>query len=369
MARTVPLVQINRELWHRSANDPMLGCSGCSDLAKCGGLRVQAPAWSCRDFCCRRPGNCNAVCPSDPATFVARRREVGGWDLTSLPRIRPTHDPDVPPRVPMIYHGKRRSDILELDYVSVPLRALMNTRESRSKVENIADVARLLRVQPRRGLLIDCIGVDSTLERYWGKARAQGIVAAFSLLAPTWILTPNFSVWNDVPRWDNFHNMKRIAICWHELTAAGIPTALHVNARTDHDWDRWIEFVGAREEVQGVSFEFATGGRYLERREWQVAQLARLGAACSGRLRLFIRGGAREVDHLARHFRSITLIETKQFMKAVKRQRLSSDGSGRVTSTRSWTLVGQPLDELLAGNIGPSRLESDPLILTRHNHA
>src|SRR5207249_4165551 len=53
------------------------------------------------------------------------------------------------------------------------------------------------------------------------------------------------SMFLDVPRWDNLHNMKRIALCWSELVSRGLPTSLHLNARTDRDWERWIEFIGA----------------------------------------------------------------------------------------------------------------------------
>jgi len=33
-------------------------------------------------------------------------------------------------------------------------------------------------------------------------------------------------------------NMKRIAICWSELASCGIAASLHLNARTDRDWER-----------------------------------------------------------------------------------------------------------------------------------
>jgi hypothetical protein len=51
--------------------------------------------------------------------------------------------------------------------------------------------------------------------------------------------TPNYSLFVDRPRWDDLHAMKRIAIVHGEFLEAGMPGALHVNGRTDRDFERW----------------------------------------------------------------------------------------------------------------------------------
>lgn len=52
------------------------------------------------------------------------------------------------------------------------------------------------------------------------------------------VTTPNYSLSIDQPRWDDLHSLKRIAIVHEEFLNEGLPAALHVNARTDKDWER-----------------------------------------------------------------------------------------------------------------------------------
>jgi hypothetical protein len=61
------------------------------------------------------------------------------------------------------------------------------------------------------------------------------------------------------PPWDNLHSMKRIAIVHEESLSEGMPAALHINARTDHNWQRWRDYVADRPEITHIAFEFATG--------------------------------------------------------------------------------------------------------------
>lgn len=351
MARSISLAQSAQSLTHRPGANALLGCAGCRDLAECGGLNIATEMWSCQSMCCNNPSTCNAVCPKDAAAFVARAREVGGWKFESLPRLGPTANPDVPDRVHMIYHGSSRTEPAPIDFVAVPLRTLMAAGPASLRVRTKDALAQLLAIRPSAGLIVDCIGFDAMLERYWAKARATGFVNDLRALGPLWVVGPNFSLFNDVPRWDNLHNMKRIAIAWHEFSAAGIPAALHVNARTERDWERWGEFVRARPEVQAVSFEFGTGGRIAERRAWQVEQLATLGRDAGRELRLFVRGSVSAAIQLRVHFRSVTLIETKGFIKTIKRQRLVARTPAQAVYRRSVTLADQPLDELLAWNL------------------
>jgi hypothetical protein len=65
--------------------------------------------------------------------------------------------------------------------------------------------------------------------------------------------------------------MKHIGLSWAELTSGGVPTALHINARTDHDYARWTRFIAERPEVAVLAFEFGAG--YPSHIDWQVEHL------------------------------------------------------------------------------------------------
>jgi hypothetical protein len=288
------------------------------------------------------------VCPNNPEHFVARVREIGGFELEKLPRLEATASPAVPERIPLVYHASGRDEPLQVPAVAVKLGWLLRRTDHRCKWNCRHDVLSALKVDASAQLVIDGIGLDRGVERFWGPARAAGVVEELAALGPSWVLTPNYSLFSNVPRWDNLHAMKRIAVVWHELTAAGVPTALHVNARMVRDWRRWAEFIAPRPEVQAVCFEFATGGRLAETRETFAQELARLGNACDGRLRLFLRGGVRLAPRLAKSFSTVSIVDTNAFMTAVKRRRVVSPTGA---PSKTWTLRGQPLDDLLHENI------------------
>ncbi|MFX8906933.1 hypothetical protein ABTM87_19065, partial [Acinetobacter baumannii] len=89
---------------------------------------------------------------------------------------------------------------------------------------------------------------------------------------------------------------------------AGVPCALHLNARTDRDWERWTVFLKAHPEISCVAFEFGTGAGSKSRIPWYVTQLKRLADEASRPLQLILRGGLGEIDALTRMFSSVTLI-------------------------------------------------------------
>jgi hypothetical protein len=86
--------------------------------------------------------------------------------------------------------------------------------------------------------------------------RARGFQGDLGIVLVT---APNYSLILNVPRQDNLHNMKRIALVWAEFMAGGVACALHVNGRTPYDYMRWRDFVAERPEVRHIAFEFGTG--------------------------------------------------------------------------------------------------------------
>ncbi len=104
--------------------------------------------------------------------------------------------------------------------------------------------------------------------------------------------------------------MKRIALVYQEFLSEGMPAALHVNARTERDWERWRDFIAGREEVTHLAFEFATGAGWGDRLNWHADQLCRLASAVSRPLHLIVRGGTTILPRLAASFDKLTCLET-----------------------------------------------------------
>jgi hypothetical protein len=126
--------------------------------------------------------------------------------------------------------------------------------------------------------------------------------------------------------------MMRIAWAWYEMTGAGIPTALHINGRTDHDFVRWGEFAKTQTSLRAIAFEFLTGAEPKDDGRRYVDRLKRF-AAESGRndLLLVLRGGAVWMDELKTVFPRILLIDSGPYFKTVKRQRAELGNRGKLT--------------------------------------
>jgi hypothetical protein len=227
---------------------------------------------------------------------------------------------------------------------------LYGRHDGLSKFANREELTRSFLFDVNAQIIVSGVDVDRSLERYWRVARAADFVSHLARLKPALVTVPNFSLFVDVPREDNLHNMKRIAICWYELANAGIPAAIHLNGRTDMDWDRWIEFLITHREIDAIAVEFATGLRNPDRGRWHVEQLERMRREVGRDLHLVIRG-ERFADRLNRSFSRLTIIDTSLYMKSMKRQKLTHVSQSQRRWQRTMTLFEQPLDDLLQSNV------------------
>jgi hypothetical protein len=147
------------------------------------------------------------------------------------------------------------------------------------------------------------------------------------------------------------HNMKRILICWSELVGAGLPASLHINARTDRDWERYLEFIGEREEVRSIAVEFGTGLARRDRGRWYANKLLWLAHQVSRELHIVLRGGVKYLGEISDAFGSVTLLDTSSFVRSMNRRRLEWQPG----NTRVWRSLQmketEPLDDLLQFNV------------------
>src|SRR5262249_18450629 len=155
------------------------------------------------------------------------------------------------------------------------------------------------------------------IEYYWTHRKAAKLPYQLARIKPTLITVPNYSLFLAVPREDNLYSMKRIAVCWDELVRSGIPTALHVNARTDRDWERWTEFVAKRGEIQSIAYEFATGPACLERGKWHAQKLIKLANEVGRDLQIILRGGYYYLKDISEAFAETVFIDTSSYVKTM----------------------------------------------------
>jgi len=329
-----------------------LGCSNCVDRAICGGAHKTAGFFDCNDYCrCNDKAACDLVCRGNPAAYVARLREVGGLDLMAAPRAPEITVEPLPSMVPFIEHNSARCSTLNFPIVAIPLYKLIDLDRGILRFADRNALARQFGIDANARLVVSGVGRDRKIERFWALANRPDLLAQLQLLSVALITPPNYSVLTDVPRTDNLHAMKRIMLCFAEMAQAGLPTALHVNARTERDYERWAEVIAARNEVQCLAVEFATGAGRGRRIDWHVVQLRKLAADVGRPLRLVLRGGSRVLESLRHSFPAVTMIDTDAFNRTRSRRAAEFTPAGKLVWRSHPTAKGEAIDGLLQHNV------------------
>jgi hypothetical protein len=342
-----------RRLWEQPRGSTSLGCTGCTELGECGGLHTKAALFDCMGHCCGQPGNCTMVCRLKPRRFVEQVREIGGFGLENTSRGPTLSVPELPEVVPMIYHGNRRKRLYEGPAVALSMHRLLSRTTGLPK--HLSEEA--LRAEFHLGaatrIILTGTDQDPPLERWWGYGvdGRRAAITALRGLGVSLVSVPNYSLFADVPRWDDLHAMKRIALVHAEFLDGGVPAALHVNARSERDAERWRDYVRDREEITHLAYEFATGAGRVERRNLHADWLARIASAAARPLTLVIRGGIEVLPVLTQAFASVVSIETSAFMKTMKRQQAALAGNGGLAWSSVPTEADQPLDDLFDHNL------------------
>ena len=276
-----PTRQFNEpeRLWDDpSRHAQSLGCPTCLERDRCGGVHTDAGVLDCRDLCtCADKSKCDMVCRFNPSLFVARMREVRGLDFHNAPRTRANGVPTMPLVVPFVYHRYGRAAMLDEPVIALSLYEVVNLATGKLRVASRAELAARFLIPEGAEVILSGVDKDRPIERWWASLDRGSLIAALNELGITLVTTPNYSVLTDVPRTDNLHAMKRILLTWTEMASAGLPTALHVNARTEHDYLRWGNLIIERREIEILAFEFASGCGWGERIDWHVHPALRAG--------------------------------------------------------------------------------------------
>lgn len=328
-----------------------LGCINCLDKDDCGGNHSSPGIFDCEIFCqCEDSSVCPVVCPNNDS-YISNIHDIRGWKLDNISRSKVIPYPELPLVVPYIYHKYIRSENLSVETVAVPLKELFSQNTGEIKFHSKKALAEKFRFDERAKLIIVGIDDDPFIESYWTHRRATELPESIARLQPDLIMSPNYSLPSDVPRQDNLHSIKRIAIIWNEFVLAGIPTSLHINARTDKDWERWTKFIKEREEIKYISFEYATGGAINEQGNYYTNELIKLAKSIDRELSIIVKGGKRYVKKLFNAYDNFVFLDSTSFMKTVKRRSLIWQPGDKMTDRRCKTEKDEPLDFLLERNI------------------
>ncbi len=352
MAEKTGIIHQVATLQHKAEHTFMLGCPGCPDRSFCGGLQIQSPELSCLDNCpCVGPARCGLVCPRNPTSFAKRVAEVNGFDLGNIAKRSSLPFPRIPDLISQLYRSLPLARPVDLDLVAIPFSEMYRRRGKLAMPYTRSELEAKFRLGPHTKIALSGVEQDEHVEQWWGSVGRRDVVRILLDLGVIFATTPNFSLTVNAPRHDDLHAMKRIALVWSQLHDAGVPTALHVNGRTDHDFFRLREFLQFHTEIEAIAFEFTTGAAKKERGQYFAELLIRLAGDLARPLTLIVRGGVAWASLLAPHFGQIVLLETDAFHKTVNRKRAALTPSGRLHWQHNPTAEGAPLDELLAHNL------------------
>lgn len=348
-------------LWYQLGQEVKLGCTNCPELHWCGGLSIQAPVFNCLDLCCGSPKTCRKyVCPNQ-RRYSAMVNEVGGLALRPYRQcVAPIKA--LPDYVPCILDIGDLAGPLSISAVAISLYEIIDRRTGLARFASRQEMLQRFKIHPRAHVIITATAEDQRVERFWHVFRSKRTAESLRRLRPALIATPNFSMHADTVRHDNLLSMARIAACFEEFAAAGLPVAVHVNGRTPHDFLRWSEYLIASPGIYAVSYEMGTIGRSAPRRAWHAKQLIALARRVGRPLTLVMRAGSSHLSELSTAFDRVIALDTTAHMKAKKRQSATRIGS-QLTWEPAPTAPGKAIDDLLLHNIRVCRRATCELLL------
>jgi len=277
--------------------------------------------------------------------------EINGFDLGNIEKRPSLAFPDTPDLIPLMYRSLPLDRPVNIDLVAIPFSEIYRRIGKSAELYTRQEIEAKFRLGSNTKIILSGVENDRHVEQWWGSIGRNDIVRGLKKLGVIFATTPNFSLMADVPRHDNLHAMKRIALVWSQLHDAQVPTALHVNGRTDHDFFRLREFLQDHDEIEAISFEFTTGAANKERGQYFVDRLIWLSGEITRPLILILRGGLCWASVLSKYYARTVILESSAFVKTVKRKRAVLGTNGRLNWFGSLTPKGASLDDLLAHNL------------------
>jgi hypothetical protein len=327
-------------------------CPQCFLFGPCGGLRNGRPLLNCFDQFCCEDKKCDHVCPYKPDDFRRRMWEIGGLRFDDIPPLR--QEPlSLPRYVPMVHHASRRSGVLKVQIVALDPYKIFGLRAGKySAVPNEAlTLRRHFKLADDARIILRGTAKDRFLERYWSYRKTDDVARQVAGLKVSLFIGPNYSHFLDVPRSDLLFNRKRQLVCLAELSEAGVSVAPNLSAVMPSDWDFWSAFLRDRPQLAHVAVNFQTGYRSRAEGLKAIDRVRRMQDEIGRGLSLLLVGGTQYLRDVAGKVASFTLIDSQPFKQSVYRKLFRPDQRRRRRWEDSWTMAGQPIDEIMQRNV------------------
>jgi hypothetical protein len=326
-------------------------CHRCVHLGPCDGIRVFDQLFNCvQERCCGGKPTCQFVCPRQP-DFARDVGEVKGLRFLNLPKIGQKHV-EIPLYVPHLNHRYSRDFPFDWPIVSVTPYSLLRSKSGvyTALASNPAELRSHFQILPKTRVILRGTEKDKPLERYWTHRRYDKAPEQLARLGIDLVIAPNFTHLADVPKTHNLFNRKRRLICMEELQTAGLNVAPHLSDGDDGDWMFWRGYLADQPAITQVAKEFQTGNKPLEIGLAALRQMEAIQQHLGRPLHPILIGGSRLTEHAAEMFEHFTILDSRPFMGAIKRQSFRSQGR-KATWFSDPTLPNFGIDKLMYDNI------------------
>ncbi|WP_051624306.1 DUF4417 domain-containing protein [Clostridium akagii] len=229
-------------------------CSKCVEKGTCGGCSL-CEASICNKGCSK----CMVLCAKRPES-IPYINSIGGTGIVLKNnreiKLSSYHIPVLPDR--MINIPK---------YEMMPIIALHGGNMFAKNGEKInksyleKGYCKALNIDTRTEAIVEFYVKDRTLEGFWDKRKV--IYDELKKMNVKAVITPNFSVYEDVPRIDHLYNIKRSSVVYNEMIDEGINAIPDIVWFTKEDLDRWIEAIG-KSNIKTIAFSFQVVGVQLK---------------------------------------------------------------------------------------------------------
>lgn len=348
--------QVRRDLRPHGIIAP--ACRSCYWFKDCGGFQAERPMATCFEAtCCEFRGGdkatCNSVCPYKD-DFPDWLSDTHGLSFDDLPSFnQPTLE--LPHYIPVIDHASRRRKPLAWPVVALNtssvLRIGRRPGDQYSAVgDSRASIRQAFRVASDCRIVLNGVGRDKHLERYWENRLRSDAPNQLARLGVDAAIGPNFSHFLGVPRTDNLFNRRRQLICLGEMQSSGLPVVPHLNAVMPEDWRFWRILLEKNPTVRYVAVEFQTGNRTPHQGRRAIEHLVQIQTVINRPLHPIIVGGGQFVEYVATRFANFTLMDSMPLLKAMHRQYFDRS-AGKNPWRQGFRLIGQDVDDFLLGNV------------------
>jgi hypothetical protein len=304
------------------------------------------------DLClCKDPNACDMVCPKAPQRYSRRLDEIGGFGFDNIPVRAFPAPPTISGYIPLVKGKVSNHRTLEMDYIAIPLTHAIKGRGLIQHAKTKAELIRDHGITPRKGWIVTGIEDDRQVERIWKLNNHREIFQGLKDAGVVLATVSNLSLYADCPRHDNLHAMKRIALLWFIMNDAGLPTALHINGRTDHDFERWAAFIERQYSITTIAFEFLTGAKPLDDANRYCERLIALARRVKRPLTLVLRSSLDIANRLRPEFHQLVWLSATPYIRTVKRHQAIQDEKKRLQYKPRGGNAQAPIGSLFKANV------------------